>query len=152
VRGGSRHFTHSKVMAWVAFDRGIKAVESFGRDGPVDRWRRIRAEIHEEICRRAFNVELGSFTQTYDNDCLDASALLIPQVGFLLPDDGRVLGTIAAIERRLVRGGSCSGTTLQRPMMAYRPAKALSSPAAFGWPTPMCSPDGALMRAAYSNV
>ena len=105
VRGGSRHFTHSKVMAWVAFDRGIKAVELFGRDGPVDRWRRIRAEIHEEVCRRSFNPELGSFTQTYDNDRLDASALLIPQVGFLPPDDGRVLGTIAAIERKLVRGG-----------------------------------------------
>jgi GH15 family glucan-1,4-alpha-glucosidase len=105
VRGGSRHFTHSKVMAWVAFDRGIKAVESFGRDGPVDRWRRIRADIHEEICRRAFNTELGSFTQAYDDDRLDASALLIPQVGFLPPGDGRVLGTIAAIERKLVRGG-----------------------------------------------
>jgi GH15 family glucan-1,4-alpha-glucosidase len=105
VRGGRRHFTHSKVMAWVAFDRGIKAVEMFGRDGPVDRWRRIRADIHEEVCQRAFNVNVGSFTQAYDSDRLDASALLIPQVGFLPPDDPRILGTIDAIERNLQRGG-----------------------------------------------
>src|SRR6266850_1083863 len=83
VRGPRRHFTYSKVMAWVAFDRAIKAVEAFGLEGPVDRWRRIRAEIHEEVCRRAFNPDLGSFAQAYDSDLLDASALLIPQVGFL---------------------------------------------------------------------
>jgi GH15 family glucan-1,4-alpha-glucosidase len=105
VRGGRRHFTHSKVMAWVAFDRGIKAVESFGRDGPVGRWLQIRAELHDEICRRAFNTELGSFVQSYDSDRLDASALLIPQVGFLPPDDPRILGTIDAIERKLLRDG-----------------------------------------------
>lgn len=105
VRGGRRHFTHSKVMAWVAFDRGVKGVESFGRDGPVDRWRQIRAEIHDEVCQRAFNTELGSFAQAYDSDRLDASALLIPQVGFLPPDDPRVLGTIDAIERNLLRDG-----------------------------------------------
>ncbi|HTV32802.1 MAG TPA: glycoside hydrolase family 15 protein [Methylocella sp.] len=105
VRSGRHHFTHSKVMAWVAFDRGIKAVEAFGLDGPVDRWRQIRAEIHDEVCRRGFNRELGSFVQTYDSDLLDASTLLIPQVGFLLPDDPRVQGTVAAIERKLLRGG-----------------------------------------------
>jgi GH15 family glucan-1,4-alpha-glucosidase len=105
VRSGRRHFTYSKVMAWVAFDRGIKTVEAFGLDGPVDRWRRIRAEIHEEVCRRAFNTGLGSFTQSYDSDLLDASALLIPQVGFLPPDDARVGGTVAAIERKLLRDG-----------------------------------------------
>lgn len=105
VRGGPRHFTYSKVMAWVAFDRGIKAVEGFGLDGPVDRWRRIRAEIHEEVCRRAFNTDLGSFAQTYDSDLLDASALLIPQVGFLPPEDARVQGTVEAIERKLLRDG-----------------------------------------------
>jgi GH15 family glucan-1,4-alpha-glucosidase len=105
VRGERLHFTHSKVMAWVAFDRAIKSVEMFGLPGPVDRWRLIRAEIHAEVCRRAFNAELGAFAQSYESDLLDASALLIPQVGFLPPDDVRVLGTIAAIERRLVRGG-----------------------------------------------
>jgi GH15 family glucan-1,4-alpha-glucosidase len=105
VRGGRRHFTHSKVMAWVAFDRAIKAVETFGLDGPVDRWRRIHGEIHEEVCRRAFDASLGAFVQAYDSDQLDASALLIPQVGFLPPDDVRVQGTVKAIERKLLRGG-----------------------------------------------
>jgi GH15 family glucan-1,4-alpha-glucosidase len=105
VRGGRQHFTYSKVMAWVAFDRGIKTVEGFGLDGPVDQWRRIRAEIHEEVCRRAFNPNLGAFAQAYDSDLLDASALLIPTVGFLPPDDARVKGTVEAIERELVRGG-----------------------------------------------
>jgi GH15 family glucan-1,4-alpha-glucosidase len=105
VRSGRHHFTYSKVMAWVAFDRGIKAVEAFGLDGPVDRWRGIRAEIHEEVCRRAFNTDLGSFAQKYDSDLLDASALLIPQVGFLPPDDPRVQGTVEAIERKLLHGG-----------------------------------------------
>src|SRR6516162_1506484 len=105
VRGERRHFTHSKVMAWVAFDRAIKSVEMFGLNGPVERWSRIRAEIHEEVCRRAFNAKLGAFAQSYDSDLLDASALLIPQVGFLPPDDARIHGTVEAIERRLLRGG-----------------------------------------------
>jgi GH15 family glucan-1,4-alpha-glucosidase len=105
VRGGRRHFTYSKVMAWVAFDRGIKTAEAFRLEGPVDRWRRIRAEIHEEVCRRAFNPDLGSFAQAYDSDLLDASTLLIPQVGFLPPNDPRVQGTVEAIERTLLRGG-----------------------------------------------
>jgi GH15 family glucan-1,4-alpha-glucosidase len=105
VRGGRQHFTYSKVMAWVAFDRGVKTIETFGLEGPVDKWRRIRAEIHEEVCRRAFNPNLGAFAQCYDSDLLDASALLIPQVGFLPPEDVRIQGTIAAIEQRLLRDG-----------------------------------------------
>jgi GH15 family glucan-1,4-alpha-glucosidase len=105
VRGERRHFTHSKVMVWVAFDRAIQSVEMFQLEGPVEHWRRLRAEIHEEVCQRAFNVKLGAFSQSYDSDLLDASTLLIPQVGFLPPTDPRVLGTIAAIERRLLRGG-----------------------------------------------
>jgi GH15 family glucan-1,4-alpha-glucosidase len=105
VRGGRRQFTYSKVMAWVAFDRGIKGVEMFGMRGPVERWRRVRAEIHEEVCRRAFNPTLGAFAQSYESDQMDASALLIPQVGFLPPDDPRVLGTIRAVEQKLLRGG-----------------------------------------------
>src|SRR6185312_4142537 len=83
----------------------IKAIEAFGLDGPVDRWRRIRAEIHEEVCRRAFNTDLGSFAQAYDSNLLDASTLLIPQVGFLPPSDARVQGTVEAVERKLLRGG-----------------------------------------------
>ena len=107
-------------------------MKSFGRDGPVDRWRRIRAEIHEEVCRRAFNAELGSFTQTYDNDRLDASALLIPQVGFLPPDDARVLGTIAAIERKLqFVAGSCSVTTPQTTDDGLPPGEGAFLPCSF---------------------
>jgi GH15 family glucan-1,4-alpha-glucosidase len=105
VRSERRHFTHSKVMAWVAFDRAIQGVEFFGLKGPAEHWRQIRAEIHDEVCARAFNANLGAFTQAYDSDVLDASALLIPQVGFLPPEDARVHGTVRAIERKLLRSG-----------------------------------------------
>lgn len=105
VRGPRRHFTHSKVMAWVAFDRGIQAIESFGRGGPLERWRSIRAEIHNEVCQRAFNPSLKAFTQYYGSTGLDASLLLIPRVGFLPATDARVRGTIEAVERGLNRGG-----------------------------------------------
>jgi GH15 family glucan-1,4-alpha-glucosidase len=105
VRGPRRHFTHSKVLAWVAFDRAVEAVERWDRPGPVDRWRRIRNEIHEEVCREGFNVELNSFTQAYGSDELDASTLLIPLLGFLPPEDPRVIGTVEAIQRELTRDG-----------------------------------------------
>jgi GH15 family glucan-1,4-alpha-glucosidase len=105
VRGPRRHFTHSKVLAWVAFDRAVQSVERWDLRGPLDRWRQLRAEIHEEVCREAFNVELGSFTQAYGSDELDASTLLIPLVGFLPADDPRVAGTIDAIKRDLTRDG-----------------------------------------------
>jgi GH15 family glucan-1,4-alpha-glucosidase len=103
VRGPRRHFTHSKVMAWVAFDRAVKAVEQFGRHGPVDRWRRIRAEIHAEVCREGYDADRGTFTQYYGSRELDASLLLIPAVGFLPPTDKRVLGTIEAVQRELTQ-------------------------------------------------
>ena len=103
VRGPRRHFTHSKVMAWVAFDRGVQAVERFGRSGPVERWRKIRTAIHREVCEKGFDGELSSFTQSYGSKRLDASLLMIPLVGFLPADDLRMVGTVAAIERVLVR-------------------------------------------------
>jgi GH15 family glucan-1,4-alpha-glucosidase len=105
VRGPRRHFTHSKVLAWVAFDRAVQSVERWDLRGPLDRWRQLRAEVHDEVCREAFNVELGSFTQAYGSDELDASTLLIPLVGFLPADDPRVAGTIDAIKRDLTRDG-----------------------------------------------
>lgn len=105
VRGGRQMFTHSKVMAWVAFDRAIKSAETFGLEGPVDRWRKLRGHIHREICEKAFNPRLGAFVQTYGSENLDASTLLIPAVGFLPPSDPRVKGTIEAIERRLMPDG-----------------------------------------------
>jgi GH15 family glucan-1,4-alpha-glucosidase len=105
VRGPRRHFTHSKVLAWVAFDRAVQSVERFDLPGPADRWRRIREELHREICSEGFNTELNSFTQAYGSDELDASTLMIPLVGFLPADDPRVAGTIDAIQRDLTRDG-----------------------------------------------
>lgn len=105
VRGPRRHFTHSKVMAWVAFDRAIKAVETFGCEGPVARWRAVRQAIHDEVCKHGFNPELGSFVQYYGATALDASLLMIPLVGFLPPEDPRVRGTVLAVERDLKRDG-----------------------------------------------
>jgi GH15 family glucan-1,4-alpha-glucosidase len=105
VRGEPRHFTYSKVMAWVAFDRAVKSAEDFELDGPRDRWRRLAAEIHADVCRRGFDAELGSFVQSYGSKQLDASLLLLPEVGFLPPDDPRVRGTLRAIEQRLLIDG-----------------------------------------------
>jgi GH15 family glucan-1,4-alpha-glucosidase len=105
VRGPRRHFTHSKVMAWVAFDRAIKDAEAGGLEAPLERWRQVRDAIHAQVCERGFDQHSNSFVQAYDSAHLDASLLLIPQVGFLPPDDPRVLGTIAAIERHLVIDG-----------------------------------------------
>lgn len=105
VRGGRKQFTYSKVMAWVAFDRSIKAVEQFGAEGPVERWRATRKKIHEEVCRNAFNPELGAFVQSYGSTALDASILLMPLVGFLPPTDPRVRSTVEAIERHLMPDG-----------------------------------------------
>jgi len=105
VRGGRRQFTHSKVMAWVAFDRGIRLVEKFGRQGPVDRWRAARKELHREVCEKGFDADRGAFVQSYGSDRLDASLLMIPLVGFLPADDPRMVGTVAAIERELMSGG-----------------------------------------------
>jgi len=101
VRGPRRHFTHSKVMAWVAFDRAVKAIEEFGLEGPADRWRSIRDEIHAEVCREGFNAEKGAFVQSYGSNQLDASLLMMCVVGFLPAGDPRVKGTIEAIEREL---------------------------------------------------
>jgi GH15 family glucan-1,4-alpha-glucosidase len=105
VRGERQHFTHSKVMAWVSFDRAIKSAEAFHLEGPIDHWRNLRAEIHAEVCEKAFNRSIGAFVQAYGSDQLDASTLLIPAVGFLPPADARVRGTIEAIERRLMPNG-----------------------------------------------
>jgi GH15 family glucan-1,4-alpha-glucosidase len=105
VRGGPRHFTHSKVMAWVALDRGIRAIETIGLGGPVDRWRALRGAIHDEVCARGFNAQLGSFVQSYGSRELDASLLLLPTVGFLPVTDPRIRGTIEAVERELLVDG-----------------------------------------------
>ena len=105
VRGPRRHFTHSKVMAWVAVDRAIRIATNYGVDGPVDRWTRLRDEIHADVCLHGFNAERNAFTQYYGGSELDASLLMIPLVGFLPPSDPRVAGTTAAIEQELLEGG-----------------------------------------------
>jgi GH15 family glucan-1,4-alpha-glucosidase len=105
VRGPRRHFTHSKVMAWVAADRAIKAVERFGLEGPIERWRALRATIHAEVCRQGFSSERNAFVQFYGGRTLDAALLMIPLVGFLPAGDPRAAGTVAAIERELMADG-----------------------------------------------
>ncbi|EST20813.1 glycoside hydrolase family 15 protein [Streptomyces niveus] len=101
VRGPRRHFVHSKVMAWVAVDRTIKLIESGDADGPLERWREMRDDIHHDVCEKGYDKERNTFTQSYGSKELDASLLLIPQMGFLPPDDKRVIGTIEAIQREL---------------------------------------------------
>ena len=112
MRGPRRHFTHSKVMAWVAADRMVKGVRDSGLPGPADRWAALAETIHAEVMTRGFNTELNSFVQSYDSTGLDASLLLIPRVGFLPLDDERVIGTIEAIQRDLTQDGF---------VMRYRP-------------------------------
>ncbi|MHB1963271.1 MAG: glycoside hydrolase family 15 protein [Acidimicrobiales bacterium] len=106
VRGPRRHFTHSKVMAWVAVDRAVRTMEEFPElEGPIDRWRALREEIHREVVEKGFNRDKGAFTQYYGSDQLDASILMMPLVGFLPPHDHRVVGTVEAIQRELLEDG-----------------------------------------------
>ena len=105
VRGPRRHFTYSKVMAWVAFDRAVKSIEEFGFVGPLDHWRHLRQHIHDDICAKGFDPKQGVFTQSYGGKELDASLLMMALVGFLPPDDKRLRGTVEAIEQRLMANG-----------------------------------------------
>jgi GH15 family glucan-1,4-alpha-glucosidase len=104
-RGDGEHYVSSKVMCWVAFDRGIRSAEMFGLQAPLSKWRAIRAAIHHDVCEKGFDPEQNSFVQSYGSRVLDASILLLPAVGFLPPSDPRVLGTIAAIEKYMLRDG-----------------------------------------------
>lgn len=105
VRGEPRHFTHSKVMAWVAMDRAVRTVEEFDLNGPADRWRRVRDEIHAEVCQQGYDAELGSFVQYYGAKGTDASLLMIPLVGFLPATDERMKGTVQMVQDRLTEDG-----------------------------------------------
>jgi GH15 family glucan-1,4-alpha-glucosidase len=105
VRGPPRHFTHSKVMCWVAFDRGIKMVEAFGLPGPVERWRELRSRIHDDVCERGYSRKRGCFVQSYGSEELDAALLLIPTTGFVPVDDPRMQRTVEAIQRELMEDG-----------------------------------------------
>ena len=105
IRGEPQHFTYSKVMAWVAFDRAIKTAEQFGLQGEVSRWRQLRKHVHDEVCSRGYDSQLNSFTQAYGSKEVDASLLLLPLVGFLPWSDPRVSGTVTAIEKSLMADG-----------------------------------------------
>lgn len=105
IRGPQRHFTHSRVMVWVAFDRAIRAVEEHGLEGPAERWRELRDRVREEVLDKGYDEQRGTFTQHYDTAEVDASLLTLPLVGFLPPDDPRVLGTIDAVVEDLMRDG-----------------------------------------------
>jgi GH15 family glucan-1,4-alpha-glucosidase len=105
VRGPRRHFTHSKMMAWVALDRAVKGIERFGLDGPLDRWRSVRDAIHRDVCANGYSAKVGAFVQSYGSHLLDASLLMMPLVGFLPVTDERVRNTIAAVERHLSADG-----------------------------------------------
>ena len=105
VRGGRRHFTHSKMMAWVALDRAVRGIEEFQLKGDVERWKALRNTIHDEVCQKGYDAGRKCFTQSYGSDRLDASLLMMPLVGFLPITDGRVLRTVEAIERELMVDG-----------------------------------------------
>jgi GH15 family glucan-1,4-alpha-glucosidase len=131
IRGEPRHFVHSKVMAWVAFDRAVRTVETQELDGPIDRWRALRDEIHQNVCECGFDDELGSFTQSYGSKELDASLLLIPLVGFLPVSDPRVRGTIDAIERGLVEHGFVLRYRTQESVDGLPPGEGVFLPCSF---------------------
>ena len=105
IRGPRRHFVHSKVMAWVAVDRAIRTMQEFGYEGPLERWTALRGDIHDEICRLGYSHEVNSFVQYFGGKHLDASLLILPMVGFLPPEDPRMLNTVAAIEKYLIKDG-----------------------------------------------
>jgi GH15 family glucan-1,4-alpha-glucosidase len=131
IRGPRRHFTHSKIMAWVAFDRGIKDAEKDGLEGPIERWRQIRDAIHALVCARGFDRGRNTFVQSFDSPHLDASLLLIPQVGFLPAEDPRVAGTIAAIERSLTVQGLIMRYSTETSVDGLPPGEGVFLPCSF---------------------
>jgi GH15 family glucan-1,4-alpha-glucosidase len=114
VRGGAKQFVHSKLMAWVAADRAVKATEEFGLDGPVERWTELREAIRTEILEKGYDPKRKTFTQFYGSDELDAALLMLPLVGFLPATDERVAGTVAAIEEHLIQDGFVQRYTQHR--------------------------------------
>jgi GH15 family glucan-1,4-alpha-glucosidase len=131
IRGEPRHFVHSKVMAWVAFDRAVRTVEDQGLEGPVGRWRELCAQIHAEVCDLGFDASLGSFVQSYGSKELDASLLLIPLVGFLPADDERVQGTVEAVERELLRDGLVARYRTREGVDGLPPGEGVFLPCSF---------------------
>lgn len=131
VRGPRRHFTHSKIMAWVAFDRALKDAQQYGFEGPLQEWQAARDAIHREVCTRGYRSGLNSFVQSYDSENLDSSLLLIPQVGFLPPGDRRVIGTVEAVQRNLVRDGLVLRYSTETNVDALPPGEGTFLPCSF---------------------
>ncbi len=131
IRGPRQHFTHSRVMAWVAVDRMIRSAEQFNCPGPVDHWRGLRAAIHDQVCREGFDSEQNSFVQRYGAKDLDASLLMIPLVGFLPPSDPRVRGTVEAIERELLVDGFVRRYNTQSQLDGLPPGEGVFLPCTF---------------------
>jgi GH15 family glucan-1,4-alpha-glucosidase len=131
IRGERRHFVHSKVMAWVAFDRGVRTIETTSLDGPVGHWRALRDEIHRDVIEHGFDEDLGAFTQSYGSKELDASALLIPLVGFLPATDARVRSTIDAVQRELMRDGFVIRYRTQEDVDGLPPGEGVFLPCSF---------------------
>ena len=131
IRGPRQHFTHSKVMAWVAFDRAVKSCQGAKMDGPVDHWKSLRSQIHAEVCRSAFDARRGAFVQYYGSGELDASLLMMALVGFLPASDPRIRGTVAAIERELLHGGFVSRYSPKNPTDGLPPGEGVFLPCTF---------------------
>jgi GH15 family glucan-1,4-alpha-glucosidase len=131
MRGPRRHFTHSKVMAWVAVDRAVKMVERYEADGPVEQWRALSAKIHEDICRQGFNPQRNAFTQYYGGQELDAALLMVPLVGFLPATDPRVIGTVEAIQRELLTDGLVKRYSTQPHVDGLPPGEGAFLPCTF---------------------
>jgi len=140
VRGPRRHFVHSKVMAWVAFDRAVRLTE-LGQPGPTQRWREVRDRIHAEVCDQGYDARRGTFTQYYGSTELDAAVLLIPEVGFLPADDPRVISTVQTIKRELVRDGLVLRYSLPA-IEPGRPGAAAPGAASLGAAVPGVGPGG----------
>jgi GH15 family glucan-1,4-alpha-glucosidase len=131
VRGGRRQFTYSKVMAWVALDRSVRDAERFKLEAPLERWRELRDRMHATICKCGFDTSRQTFTQSFGNSELDASLLLLPMVGFLPPDDRRIRGTVAAIERELVVDGLVMRYQTSTEVDGLPPGKGVFLPCSF---------------------
>ncbi|MGC2122299.1 MAG: glycoside hydrolase family 15 protein [Xanthobacteraceae bacterium] len=131
MRGLPQHFTYSKVMAWVGFDRAIKSAETFGLEGPIDKWRTLREEIYDEVCERGFNGKLGTFVQAYGSDQLDANLLMLPCVGFMPASDPRIESTVAAIEKQLLSDGFVLRYSTEEVADALPPGEGAFLPCSF---------------------
>ena len=138
VRGEKRHFTHSKVMAWVAVDRAIKTAEQNRFAAPLKRWRRLRARIHAQVCRRGYDPARRSFVQYYGSNEVDASLLLVPLVGFLPPTDPRVRGTLAAVQRDLLVDGLVARYRTTKELDGLPPGEGLFLPCSFWLADNLC--------------